>query len=76
MSTIRHLDIDLDFGRALLSLKTGCKITRRAWANYDTYLHFIHEPRNQILLHTKDNKDKRWDPNQEDILAHDWELIV
>jgi hypothetical protein len=71
----------MDFGDALLAMHKGRKVRRRQWQSSEGYLH-IRNPEIENMEEfiysiyiTQCNVSSKWNPNQSDILATDWEIL-
>ena len=60
---------NLSFGHAMHMLKGGWSTQRRTWAEND----FIILEDGKLVMYSNQGH-KIWNPNQEDILAEDWQL--
>ena len=67
----------MNFGEAIQAMKDGKRVCRKGWKTVWLAINNLEYGRSSFIYYCKDNSIDEypvWYPNQEDMLADDWEI--
>lgn len=64
----------MDFGIALIAMKNGRKVHRKAWVDYQC-LYIDKVADEKVILLDKGKTKECWTPKHKDLIIEDWEIV-